>query len=195
VLTRLVAAGHRVRVLVRDPAKLPSVDGARVEVMVGDVLDPAAVGETVAGSQAVISVVGQVKGSPATLQTDGTRLIVEAMHRHGVSRLITLSGGGLRAEQDRPQLADRIIRGLLRLLAGHVLADAEGHLTVLHGSGLDWTVVRGPRLTDDPGLGRYRVGWVGVDASTKISRDDLADFIVTQLDDQRFIRRMPFVSH
>ena len=51
------------------------------------------------------------------------------------------------------------------------------------------------RLTDDPGLGRYRVGWVGVDASTRISRDDLADFIVTQLDDQRFIRRMPFVSH
>ena len=191
VLTRLVAAGHRVRVLVRDPAKLPPLDGARVVVVVGDVLDSAAVGETVAGSQAVISVVGQVKGSPPTLQTDGTRLIVEAMHRHGVSRLITLSGGGLRAEQDRPRLPDRIIRGLLRLLAGHALADAEGHLRVLQGSGLDWTVVRGPRLTDD----RYRVGWVGVDASTKISRDDLADFIVTQLDDQRFIRRMPFVSH
>lgn len=195
VLTRLVAAGHQVRVLVRDPAKLPPVDGARVVVVVGDVLDPAAVGETVAGSQAVISVVGQVKGSPPTLQTDGTRLIVEAMHRHGVARLITLSGGGLRAEQDRPQLPDRIIRGLLRLLAGHVLADAEGHLTVLQNSGVDWTVVRAPRLTDDPGLGRYRVGWVGVDASTKIARDDLADFIVTQLDDQRFIRRMPFASH
>ena len=193
VLTRLVAAGHQVRVLVRDPARLPSVDG--VVVVVGDVLDPAAVGETVAGSQAVISVVGQVKGSPPTLQTDGTRLIVEAMHRHGVARLITLSGGGLRAEQDRPHLPDRIIRGLLRLLAGHVLADAEGHLTVLQGSGLDWPVVRGPRLTDDPGLGRYRVGWVGVDASTKIARDDLADFIVTQLDDQRFTRCMPFVSH
>ena len=164
-------------------------------MVVGDVLDPAAVGETVAGSQAVISVVGQVKGSPPTLQTDGTRLIAEAMHRHGVARLITLSGGGLRAEQDRPTLPDRIIRGLLRLLAGHVLADAEGHLRVLQGSGLDWPVVRGPRLTDDPGLGRYRVGWVGVDASTKISRDDLADFIVAQLDDQRFIRRMPVVSH
>lgn len=48
VLTRLVAAGHQVRVLVRDPARLPSVDG--VVVVVGDVLDPAAVGETVAGS-------------------------------------------------------------------------------------------------------------------------------------------------
>jgi uncharacterized protein YbjT (DUF2867 family) len=65
---------------------------------------------------------------------------------------------------------------------------------VLQASGLDWTVVRGPRLTQDPGKGRYRVGWVGVDASTRISRDDLADFIVTQLTDRSFIHEMPFVS-
>jgi len=47
---------------------------------------------------------------------------------------------------------------LLRLLSGHVLVDAEGHLAVLQRSGLVWTV--------------------GVNASTRISRDDLADFIV-----------------
>lgn len=65
---------------------------------------------------------------------------------------------------------------------------------MLEGSGLDWTVVRGPRLTLEPGTGRYRVGWVGVDASTRISRDDLADFILTQIDDRRFVGQLPFVS-
>ena len=193
VLDRLVAAGYGVRVLVRDKSKLGDVDPL-VHVVVGDVLDGGAVGETIAGSSAVLSVFGQVKGSPRTLQTDGTRVIVEAMRRHGVTRLVTLSGGGLRAEQDRPKLADRVIRELLRLMAGHVLADAEGHLAVLQSSGLDWTVVRGPLLTEKPGLGRYRVGWVGVDASTQISRDDLADFIVSQVGDRRFVGLMPFVS-
>lgn len=194
VLNRLVTAGHMARVLVRDPAKLgPSDD--RVHVVVGDVLDRAAVDDTVSGSEVVLSLFGHTKGSSATLQTDGTRLIVAAMKRHGVSRLVTLSGGGLRAEGDRPALPDRVIVALLRLLAGHVLADAEGHLGVLRSSGLEWTVVRGPRVTDKPGSGRYRVGSVGVNASTHISREDLADFIVSQIDDRRYVGQLPFVSN
>lgn len=194
VLERALAQGHEVRALVRDPAKLGVVD-PRVYVVVGDVLDAPRVDETVAGAEAVVSVFGQVKGSPRSLQTDGTRLIVAAMQRHGVSRLVTLSGGGLRAEQDRPKLPDRLIRGALRLVAGHVLADAEGHLEVLRASGLEWTVVRGPRLTEEPGRGSYRVGWVGVEASTQISRDDLADFILTQVEDRRYVGQLPFVSN
>ena len=194
VLERALAAGHRVRVLVRDPAKLAGPH-ERLDVVVGDGRDAERVEETVAGADVVLSLVGQVKGSPATLQTDVTRLIVDAMTRHGVSRLVTLSGGGLRAEADRPKLPDLIIRAALKLLAGHVLADAEGHLGVLRASGLDWTVVRGPRLTEAPGRGSYRQGWVGVDASTRISRDDLADFILTQLEDRRFVGHLPFVSN
>jgi len=65
---------------------------------------------------------------------------------------------------------------------------------VLEQSGLEWTVVRSPRLTEKPGAGAYRVGWVGVNTGTEISRDDLADFIVTQVTDIRFLRGMPFVS-
>jgi putative NADH-flavin reductase len=79
-------------------------------------------------------------------------------------------------------------------MAGHVLADAEGHLRVLQDSGLDWTVVRAPRLLDTPATGSYRVGRVGVNASTKISRADFADFVLSQVEDRSFLRQMPFVS-
>ena len=193
VLARAVAAGHEVQVLVRDPSKLGPVSD-QVTVVPGDVLDAAAVDRTVAGADVVLSVFGQVKGSPRDLQARGTLLIIEAMKRHDISRVVTLSGGGLRAPQDRPKLPDRMIRAALKLMAGHVLADAEGHLAVLAESGVDWTVVRGPRLTEEPGRGRYRVGWVGVDASTQISRDDLADFILTQVEDRRFVHQLPFIS-
>lgn len=193
VLQAALDSGHSVRALARDPAGVP-VPSGRVTVIGGDVLDSAAVDRTVAGADVVLSVFGHVKGSPPTVQSDGTRNIVAAMHRHGVSRIVSLSGGGLPAEQDLPKLPDRIIRFLLKRLSGDVLADAESHLEVLKKSGLEWTVVRGPRLTEDPGTGSYRVGWVGVNASTKISRDDLADFLLTQVTDRTFIHQLPFVS-
>ncbi|TDN91628.1 SDR family oxidoreductase [Microbacterium sp. BK668] len=194
VLDRALAAGYDVRALVRDPRKLATASD-RLTIIRGDVLDAASVERTVAGSDAVLALFGQVKGSPPTLQADGTRLIVEAMQKHGVRRIVTLSGGGLRADDhDRPKAADRVIRFLLKTLSGHVLADAENHLEVLKASGLDWTVVRGPRLTEKTGKGTYRVGWVGVNASTQISRDDLADFILTQVDDRTYVGRLPFVS-
>jgi hypothetical protein len=136
-----------------------------------------------------------VKGSPSTLQADGIRNIVRAMQRHGARRIVTLSGGGLRDDaNDRPKPADHTIRFLLKAISGRVLADAEEHLAVLRGSGLDWTVVRGPRLLETSGRGTYRVGSVGVGTSTKISRDDLADFILTQVEDATFVHAMPFVS-
>jgi putative NADH-flavin reductase len=193
VLDRALAEGYRVRALVRDPAQLAAA-GPHLTVITGDVLDPEAVERTVEGSDAVLSLFGQVKGSSPTLQADGTALIVSAMQKHGVTRIVTLSGGGLPAPLDRPKPADKIIRVLLRVLSGHVLADAQKHLEVLEKTDLDWTVVRGPRLTEAPGAGRYRVGWVGVDAGTQISRDDLAGFILTQVDDRAFVRQMPFVS-
>ena len=193
VRDRALAAGFDVRLLARNPS-VAFIPHERLTVITGDVLDPRSVEETVSGADAVISVFGQVKGSPATLQTEGTRVIVDAMQRLGIHRIITLSGGGLRDSHDRPKLADRVITLALKTLAGKVLADAEGHLQVLADSGLDWTVVRGPRLTERPGLGAYRVGWVGVDTGTQISRDDLADFILTQVNDRQFVHALPFVS-
>lgn len=194
VLAQALEAGHTVRALARRPESIET-SHERLTVIAGDVLDAAAVRETVRGSDVVVSVFGQVKGSPPTLQTDGTQNIVDAMAAEGIRRIISLSGGGLAAEQhDQPKAPDTIIKWLLKRISPQVLADAESHLAVLRASGLDWTVARGPRLTDAPATGSYRVGWVGVNASTQIARADLATFILTQLDDSTFVHELPFVS-
>lgn len=193
VLAQALEAGHSVRALARRPEALDAHE--RLTVVAGDVRDRDAVRETARGSDAVVSVFGQVKGSPPTLQTEGTQAIVDAMAEQGIRRIISLSGGGLPAEEhDQPKVADTIIRWLLRRLSPAVLDDAIAHLAVLRASGLDWTVVRGPRLTDAPATGGYRVGWVGVNASTQIARADLARFILTQVDDDTFVHELPFVS-
>ena len=194
VLAQALEAGHSVRALARRPESIET-SHERLTVLAGAVLDAAAVRETVRGANVVVSAFGQVKGSPPTLQTDGTQNIVDAMGAEGIRRIISLSGGGLAAPgHDQPKAPDTIIKWLLKRISPQVLADAESHLAVLRASGLDWTVARGPRLTDNPATGSYRVGWVGVNASTQIARADLATFILTQLDDTTFVHQLPFVS-
>lgn len=193
-LNLALAQGYPVRALARDPAKITQYSPT-LEVLPGDVLDPAAVARTVQGADVVVSLFGQVKNSPKDVQTRGTQHIVAAMQQHGVRRIISLSGGGLPYPEDQPKFADKLIRGIMRLVVPHVLADAQGHADVLRASGLDWEIVRGPRLTNDPARGQYRVGWVGVNASTSIGRADLADFILKQVESEEFVGKMPFVSY
>ncbi len=190
-----LAAGYRVKALVRTPAKL-KIQHENLEVMQGDVLNAADVRVLTENTDVVVSLFGHVKGSPAGLQTDGTRNIVSAMQQENINKIISLSGGGLPyPEKDEPKFADKAIRFIMKIAVPKILNDAINHHKVLKESGLDWIIVRAPRLTNDPRKGTYRVGWVGVNASTKISRADLADFILTQIEDDTFVRQMPFVSY
>ena len=189
-----LAQGYSVRALARDPQKIPQ-QSANLAVTQGDVLNAGDVADTVRGADIVVSLFGQVKGSPKDVQTRGTQHIVAAMQQHGVRRIISLSGGGLPYAEDQPKFADKLIRGIMTLVVPHVLTDAQGHADVLRASGLDWEIVRGPRLTTETARGQYRVGWVGVDASTSIGRADLADFILKQVESSEFVGKMPFVSY
>lgn len=186
--------GYSVRALARTPGLLPP-PGPQLTVVPGDVLNPHDVDRVLQGAGVVVSVFGQVKGSPPTVQTEGTRHIVAAMQRYGVPRIISLSGGGLPFAADQPKLLDHLIRGIMNLAVPQVLRDAVGHAQVLRESDRQWVVVRAPRLTTAPGTGRYRVGWVGVNSGTSLTRADLADFLLTQLDDDQFLSQMPMVSN
>lgn len=143
----------------------------------------------------VVSLFGQVKNSPRDLQTRGTANILAAMQQTGISQIISLSGGGLPFAADRPKLPDHLIRSIMKLVVPHVLKDAAEHAELLARSPYAWMIVRAPRLTLEPARGHYRVGWVGVNASTSIGRDDLAHFILQQCEQPGFWRQMPFVSY
>ncbi len=194
-LEQALAEGYDVRALVRDPKKI-SQQSDQLKLIVGDVLQPEDVDKTVQGSDIVVSLFGHVKGSPEWLQTNGIKNIISAMQKHGVERIISLSGGGLPfPEKDEPKFADRLIRGIMKIAVPKVLKDAIEHAKVLRESDRKWVIVRAPRLTDGERVGEYREGWVGVNASTKISRADLADFILKQVEDEKYNQQMPFVSY
>ena len=193
-LKQALAEGYAVKALVRSPEKITTTND-QLTLVPGDVLNYDDVRQTVADTDIVVSLFGHVKGSPEWLQTNGTKNIVQAMKECGVERVISLSGGGLPFEKDQPKFPDKAIRFIMKVAVPKILNDAIKHAEVLRQSDRTWTIVRGPRLTDEAKHGDYRVGWVGVNASTKIGRADLADFVLTLVEDRQYDGQMPFVSY
>lgn len=198
----LVAAalerGHSVTCLVRDPAKaerLLPVDDDRVTLQAGDATDAAAVERVVAGADAVIDVTGPVRGGPKRLRSDVVAHLLPAMERHGVDRLVLLTGAGVRVDGDEPGLADRAIRGVMSLLQSEILEDGQEAVAAIAASSLDWTVVRVPRLVDGDRRGRTRTAaHVGGGTGTTLGRDDLAVVLLDEVEQRRWVRRAPVVS-
>src|SRR2546430_15994259 len=93
VLDQALAAGHEVRAVVRDPARLGAARPG-LDVVVADVMDPAAIVDAVTDRDAVITSLGPRRRGPTTVCSDGARSITAAMHRGGTKRLIAVSGSG-----------------------------------------------------------------------------------------------------
>ena len=150
--------------------------------------------ETIQGTDLVVSLIGQTKGGSKQVQTIGTRLIVEAMQKTTIDRVISMTGGGLPYKKDEPKFVDKAFRGIMGVFFKAVIADTVGHAEVLQSSNLNWTIVRAPRLVEETDRGEYKVGYVGTTGGSKISRGDVAEFILQVAEQGSYSRDMPFLS-
>lgn len=199
LVQKALDAGHTIRALVRNPQNM-TIRHARLFLIQGSSLDAARVDETIIGSDGVISVLGQGKDSPPDLQTRSTQLIINAMKQHGLRRLVSLTGAGVRdAAHDKPGFIDNAIVFIMKNVADsgtrNALFDGITHADLIRQTDLDWTIARGPVLTDDPAKGTYQVGHVGTVPGIKLTRADLADFILKEFEQGQYIRQMPFVTN
>ncbi|MES9540325.1 NAD(P)H-binding protein [Actinomadura sp. NPDC000600] len=158
VVRRALDAGHEVTAVVRDPAGLPGEVRACADVVQADVMDPGAIEEAVKGRDAVITAIGTRDGRrPTSVCADSTRGIVEAMRAGGTERFVLTSASGLHAGPGDDPLTRFLVKPLvLGPLLKHAFNDMRAAEALTRDSGLAWTIVRPPRLTDGPGNGRYR---------------------------------------
>lgn len=198
VVREALARGHQARVLVRSRQRaehLLPVDDARLSLVEGSLLDPAAVAATVAGSAAVIDVSGPLRESPKDLRQRGVAAILDALRTHGVDRFVTLTGAGVEGPGDRPKAVDRMFRYMLRRRQPDLLADSVAATDAVRASDVRWTIVRAPRLTDDPPKGDVRVApALGPDTGIKMGRADLAAFLLDEVEQDRHVGGLPVVS-
>lgn len=188
VLDQALAQGYRIRALVRDPTKLAERDG--LTLIQGDVLEQSAVDRCIAGSDAVICVLGS-HGGGEPVEDRGTDRILAAMRTHGQRRLIAVTSMGVGDSID--QVA-AFFRAIMKLTLKRVMEAKERQEQAIMASDLDWTIVRPGGLTDGPRTGSYRSGLDKSIKATRVSRADVADFILRELKAGDFIRHTPAVS-
>jgi len=191
---RTLRAGHTVTAFVRDPTRMPIVH-ERLRVVRGDVLDPPSVDRAIPGHDAVLSALGSTARTPAPVLSDGVRHILDGMERSRVRRIVVLSVAGALGESAGFAIGNAGLR-VFRMWLPEVYHEHRKMLYELRRRELEWIAVRAVLLTNGAAKGRYRVAVEGIPRwGFRISRADVADFMIRQLTTDEFVRKMPATAY
>ncbi len=191
LLSQAIDAGHDVRALVRNPSKLES-QAAGLTVLQGDVKDITAVTETMTGCEAVLSTLGANGNDAADTRRTGTANIMAAMRGRGIRRLVVMGGFHLHVPGDPGNLGQRLIVPILRLYK-NLVEDTTAMAVLVLESDLDWTLVRSPRVVRGQPTQRPRTGTLKLGPWSKVTRGDVASFMLHCLTDDAYVRQAPMV--
>ncbi len=185
VVERAIAAGHQVTAFVRDAGEL---DIGGVRVVEGDATNENAVEAAIRDQDAVLDTVGGTTPyKQTTLETSVAKAVIVAMERNGVRRLVATSMLGVGESKANATFYERLL--VSTLLRG-ADKDKSAMEAEIKASALEWVVVRPAILTDDPASGRVRVfSEDDGEKAHKISREDLAAFMIDQLSSDEHLRR------
>jgi putative NADH-flavin reductase len=189
-------ARHSVRALSRSATTIRLRD-PKLEKLDGDALDRNTIERALTGVDAVIQTLGvsptpELIFSGTRLFSAATRILVNTMEASAVRRLICVTGFGAGDSRGHGGL---LYNAAICLILGRVYADKDIQERVIRASRLDWTIVRPTILTDGPRTGAYRVLIDARDWSSGfISRADVADFLVKQINDTSLLHKMPVLT-
>ena len=141
---------------------------------------------------AVVSFIGHIKGSPPHVQTDAMRTLKSVMEQENISRIVSLTGTGVRFPGDKITLIDRILNTSIRIIDPARIQDGKDHVNLLQQSGLDWTVLRVLKLQNTK-PSPFKLTPHG---PTKwfVSREDVAAAALQVLEENSFTKQAPILS-
>jgi putative NADH-flavin reductase len=190
-----LAAGYQVVAYVRNPSKL-NTKHENLTIVQGELADQAIIERAVSGADAVISVLGPRGGSKGKPITRGMQNIIEAMKKQGVRRLIISSTLSAKDPNDLPDFKAKALVNLVKLTMHAAYEEIVSVADTVRKSDLDWTIVRLTTLNNNPKSGKVRVGYLGKgEVGLRISRADLAEFMLKQVQDTKYLRQAPVISN
>ncbi len=205
ILAQAVAAGHDVTAVVRNPKKLAGEAGEPVHIVAVDLTapDPAKLESAFGGADAVLSGLGARSKAEAGVAERGTRAVVAAMKATDARRIVVVSAAPIgtvpspgRPEPPKHDPGDGFfMRHLLSPLVKRAFREHYADLArmedILRDSGLDWTIVRPPRLTDKPLTGSYRTAYGrNIRGGRTVSRADVAHYMLRALDQPETVKQV-----
>lgn len=194
LLEKALERGYQVKTLVRDPEKL-GIYKDRVEFVSGNASESDKLEKTVVGTEAVLSTL------PPVINTNETEKYAKAMEnlvaildRNAIKRIIHIGGavhGG--GTNENWTLGRRMLKVYLNIVCKPVLIAKHVEWDVLRKSNLDWTLVRPPRITKDKPIGCLVADEKNL-SNVQVNVEDLADFILDQIDSEKWIEKAPLVG-
>lgn len=191
IVKQALEQDHQVTAFSRSASQLN--DNPNLNTVEGNVLNFNSVEKVIPNHDAVFVALGA--GSKGTVRFEGTRNIIRAMQQQDMRRLICLSTLGVGESRGNLNFFWKYI--MFGLLLRKAFVDHQKQEQYIRQSNLDWTIVRPGAFTDGELTGKYKHGFPGDDKSVelKISRADVADFMLKQLEDSTYLQQTPGVSY
>jgi putative NADH-flavin reductase len=197
LIEQALAEGNEVVVYARNPSKL-SANHKYLTIVQGELHDGANIERAINGNDAVISLLGPRPGDDLNAQplSRGMQNIIDAMNKGGVRRLIVVSTPSAASPNDLPELKFKILVSLIKSILRPAYDEIVNVAKIVRDSDHDWTIVRVSGLNNNPKSGNVRVGYLGKgEVGVRLSRADLAGFILDELNNGKYVRQMPAISN
>lgn len=195
LVRQAVDRGHTVTAFCRSESSHVSFPFG-VRLVWGDLLSRGDVDKAVAGADAVICLYGQRPANMHVFCADVTETIIRSMKALGIKRLLCVTGSMIGESPASRSPFLRLMKRRFRRRQPKIAADCERQEELVERSGLTWTIVKPPRLTEGRRRGTYRAGAdLRVNAFSRISREDLGAFILDQLDSDEQVGKRVVVEY
>jgi putative NADH-flavin reductase len=197
VVQQALSNGHEVTAFVRNPEKLTLSDTG-LRIVKGDILQPATIDSVMPGHDAVICCIGVPANKAFTLRSEGTKNIISAMKKHGVTRFICQTSLGYDDSEmilnNTPFIFRKII---VPFLLKPTFAEHSKQESYIKDSDLNWTIVRPGTMVNSALTGKYKHGFDYADKSVKvkIARADVAHFMLEQLSNKTYNKKAAGISY
>lgn len=196
IVNQALAVGHTVIAVARRPDTLV-IEHPRLEIRHGDVYDSFLLKNALPPDvEVVISAIGEKKISkPTNIYSKTAENLITLMEQMPTRRFICIAASGYIDDPQQSFVIRFLQKNVLQRILRHIYADMRRMEEKVRNSDLDWTIVRPPRLSNGEHTGNYRVQEEFVPRGAKISRADLADYIVNSVDDSRYYRSVIGVAY
>jgi putative NADH-flavin reductase len=194
LLQQALGAGHEVNLIARSPERL-AIQHERLQVIKGGILDKAVIEAAVSGQDVVCITIGSgPTRKPVSVFSEGAKIVIEAMKSSTCQRLLCVTGIG--AGDSRGHGGFFYDKILNPLLLKTIYEDKDRQEAIVQQSGLDWEIIRPGFLTNSPRTGQYQIltDLSGVTAG-KISRADVADFMMREISDMQYRQQTPLLTY
>jgi len=193
LVEQALTQSHHVTAFARNPSAL-EIEHPNLNLFTGDVFDPECVAEAVKGCDGVLVTLGSPKLT-GKVRSVGTQNIVEAMQQHNVNRLVCQTTLGVGNSQSNLNFYWKYL--MFGLILSSVFKDHVAQEAVVKRSKLEWIITRPASFVDGPVTGVYKHGfsYTERDLTLKISRADVAAFMLQQLADDSYLHQTPGLSY